>query len=194
MLTMGNREDLLAGALQCLLDKGFLRTTARDIAAASGVSLAAIGYHFGSKEALLSAALVAAIGEWGDEMGNALAQPLTGDPIDRFETAWDKTIAGIADHRRLWAVQFEVMAHLDDLPEVRKAFAEAQREGRLGLAFLFHDLDPDDEERAVKIGAFYQALLVGVAALWEVDPESAPTATDLAGALRLIAHPAAGQS
>ncbi|MGH4006514.1 MAG: TetR family transcriptional regulator, partial [Pseudonocardiaceae bacterium] len=44
---MGNREDLLAGAKRCLYEKGYGRTTARDIAAAAGgVSLAAIGYHF----------------------------------------------------------------------------------------------------------------------------------------------------
>ena len=35
---MGNREDLLAGAQRCLYEKGYARTTARDIASASGVS------------------------------------------------------------------------------------------------------------------------------------------------------------
>src|SRR6266566_502671 len=33
---MGNREDLLAGALACLKTKGWTRTTVRDIAAAAG--------------------------------------------------------------------------------------------------------------------------------------------------------------
>ena len=37
-----------------MLEKGYARTTARDIASAAGVSLAAIGYHFSSKEALLT--------------------------------------------------------------------------------------------------------------------------------------------
>ena len=53
---MGNREDLLAGAKRCLYEKGYASTTARDIATASGTSLAAIGYHFGSKEALMNQA------------------------------------------------------------------------------------------------------------------------------------------
>ncbi|MGH3648185.1 MAG: TetR/AcrR family transcriptional regulator, partial [Micromonosporaceae bacterium] len=51
---MGNREALLEGAKRCFHEKGYARTTARDIAQASGVSLAAIGYHFGSKEALMN--------------------------------------------------------------------------------------------------------------------------------------------
>lgn len=43
---MSNRDALLAAARKCLLEKGYNRTTARDIASAGGVSLAAIGYHF----------------------------------------------------------------------------------------------------------------------------------------------------
>src|SRR6516225_8755418 len=64
LLAMGNREALLAGAKRCLIEKGYARTTARDIAAASGVSLAAIGYHFGSKDALMNQAIYEFVGEW----------------------------------------------------------------------------------------------------------------------------------
>lgn len=71
---VGNREDLLAGAKRCLLEKGYRATTARDIAAASGASLAAIGYHFGSKEALMNRAVYEAVGEWGETFEQAMAQ------------------------------------------------------------------------------------------------------------------------
>src|SRR3954466_13997211 len=50
---MGHREDLLEGAKRCLLEKGFLRTTARDIVKESGTNLAASGYHYGSKDELV---------------------------------------------------------------------------------------------------------------------------------------------
>ena len=49
---MGNREDLFAGARQVILERGVAKATAREIANAAGVSLAAIGYHFGSKDEL----------------------------------------------------------------------------------------------------------------------------------------------
>jgi AcrR family transcriptional regulator len=42
---VGNREQLLEAAKRCLYEKGYSRTTARDIATAANVSLAAIGYH-----------------------------------------------------------------------------------------------------------------------------------------------------
>src|SRR3979411_3406647 len=59
---MGNREDLLTGALLCLKEKGWARTTVRDIAAAAGVNHAAIGYHFGSRGGHLMHALSQAEG------------------------------------------------------------------------------------------------------------------------------------
>lgn len=64
---MGHREDLLEGAKKCLVEKGFVRTTARDIVKASGANLASIGYHYGSKDALMTEAFIAVIQEWGDQ-------------------------------------------------------------------------------------------------------------------------------
>ncbi|WP_344294175.1 helix-turn-helix domain-containing protein, partial [Agromyces neolithicus] len=59
---MGNREDLLAGARRVILERGVAKATARDIATEAGVSLAAIGYHFGSKEQLITEALMESLG------------------------------------------------------------------------------------------------------------------------------------
>jgi hypothetical protein len=36
------------------------------------------------------------------------------------------------------------------------------------------------------LGSFHQALLTGVMAQWLIDPDSAPSGHDLAGALRII--------
>lgn len=67
---MGHREDLLEGAKRCLLAKGFVRTTARDIVKESGTNLASIGYHYGSKDALLTQAFVELVQEWGEKSGH----------------------------------------------------------------------------------------------------------------------------
>jgi AcrR family transcriptional regulator len=69
---MGHREDLLAGAVRCLREKGYSRTTARAIVAASGTNLGSIGYHYGSTEALLNAAVMQAIDEFGTELAHAM--------------------------------------------------------------------------------------------------------------------------
>jgi AcrR family transcriptional regulator len=183
---MGNREDLLAGAKRCLYEKGYAKTTTRDIASASGVSLAAIGYHFGSKEALLNLALEQAIEEWGQELAQLLAadsDPGAG-PAERFEVAWSRVSDSFETTGRLWAVQFELLAHLERTPELRKTFTESSRQARLGLADLFREITPGGDEA---IGAFYQVMLAGLAAVWLADPGSAPTGRDLLSAVRTIA-------
>src|SRR5262252_2857415 len=99
LMTMGNREALLAGAKRCLIEKGYAATTARDIAAASGVSLAAIGYHFGSKDALLNQAVFESIGEWGQDLQDTLAAagPVTGEqPLAHFEAVMRQTLESFA--------------------------------------------------------------------------------------------------
>ena len=188
---MGNREALLAGAKRCLLDKGYARTTARDIAAASGVSLAAIGYHFGTKETLLNAAMIEAIGEWGAELERALAaspDPRPSSPLGRFEAIWAGLIASFATHRNLWGASFESFAEIDRVPEVRRILADAMEQGRLGLEAMFRTAGGADDEASIRaVGSFYHALLTGVLAQWLVDPERAPSAADLAAALRTIA-------
>ena len=64
MPQVSHRDRLLKGALECLKANGYARTTARDIAAAADANLASIGYHFGSKEALLNEALLRASEQW----------------------------------------------------------------------------------------------------------------------------------
>ncbi|MGY0231578.1 TetR/AcrR family transcriptional regulator [Longispora urticae] len=212
---MGNREDLLAGAKRCLYEKGYARTTARDIATAAGTSLAAIGYHFKSTEALLNQALVESMSEWGDELERALTggsgpdsgaagatggaeatgaaghpraatDPEAGDPRHRFEATWDRVIASFPEHRPLWATQFELVSRIDQVPRMREFFAGAQDEARRGLAAIFQGVAPDSDT-AGEVGAFYQALLTGVMVQCLVDPEHVPSGPQLAAALRTVA-------
>ncbi|NDU73865.1 TetR family transcriptional regulator [Actinomadura sp. DSM 109109] len=193
---MGNREDLLAGAKRCLYDKGYARTTIRDItAAAGGVSMAAIGYHFGSKEALLNQALAQASQEWGRQLGKALAAaPLSpgATAAERFEIAWTHITGSFAEHRRLWTATFDVIGQVPHVPSLREQLAAGLREARLGLAHLLGGLGPDaDPDTTWAVGSFYQALLTGVMAQYLIDPDHAPTARDLAHGLQHIAgaHP-----
>jgi AcrR family transcriptional regulator len=177
---MGNREDLLTGAMRCLYEKGYARTTARDIASAAGVSLAAIGYHYGTKDDLLNAALYQALAEWGDDLGKALAAASGATPAERFEETWTQVIKSFAANQRLWAVQFELLAFLDQKPDLRAAFAEANRQARQGLSDLFGV--PGEAS-----GALFHALIGGLAAQWLVDPDSPPSGRELREAIRAVA-------
>ena len=213
---MGNREDLVAGARRCLLERGYARTTVRDIAGAAGVSMAAIGYHYGSKEALLNVALMETVREWGDELARALSAAPGADtdvapgaeqegvpraseaepeaepevaPGRRFAAVWTRVVESFERNRGMWAAVYEAYAQIDHAPELRQDLVEGMREGRLGLARLLGGVDPAGQPaEADTVGGFYQALLIGVMMQWLVDPEGAPTGERLAEALRMVSQ------
>ncbi|CAM3308009.1 TetR/AcrR family transcriptional regulator [Occultella aeris] len=177
---MGNREDLLAAAKGSLFEKGYARTTARDVASAAGVSLAAIGYHFGSKDQLLTVALRQAVEEWSDDLAAALAAADETAPAERFEQTWQHIMASFASNGRLWAVQFELLGSLEHQPDLRAAFADANEQAREALATLV-GVD------AHGVGGLFHALIGGLAAQWLVDPAGVPTAAELRTAITAVA-------
>jgi AcrR family transcriptional regulator len=191
---MGNREDLLAAAKQCLLEKGYDRTTVRDIASAANVSMAAIGYHYGSREALLNEALFQAMDDWGDRVGRALApDPAVADtPPAQFESKLVRLIDSFADNRQFWLASLEAFMQSQRSPELRAQLSEAQGEGRRGLAAMVTGVPeaevPEAEVRT--IGAVQMALISGLMIQWLSDPATAPTADEvLTGLRRLVGNP-----
>ena len=68
-----NRTQLIDGTLRCLERLPPERVTARAIADESGANLASITYHFGSKDDLVTEAVVAGLDRWLDEIEAALA-------------------------------------------------------------------------------------------------------------------------
>ena len=192
LLAMGNREALLAGAKRCLIEKGYARTTARDIAAASGVSLAAIGYHFGSKDALMNQAIYEFVGEWGEEVERALSAEgaLDAEPLKRFESIMERTIESFnGPARGMWAAQLELMGPLPQNEELRTFLAGVQRVAADGLAELFLGIDPaQDTETARTAGSVLHALFIGIIVKWFMDPEQALSAQELAEGLRIISE------
>lgn len=185
---MGHREDLLVGAQRCLIEIGYARTTARDIVAASGTNLASIGYHYGSKEALLNEALILTIESQGEQLARAMAAiGHSSDPTEQFEKIWTVVVDNINSNRTIWLGTFEVFAQVDRAPAVRDALAATIQQGREGLAMLFHPGSvglPQETRQA--LGSFFQALMTGVMTQWLVDPKNAPTGHDLAEALRVL--------
>jgi len=191
---MGNREALLAAARRCLYERGFARTTARDVATGAGVSLAAIGYHFGTKDALLSQAVLAALREWGEQIGAAVSGAVRAGltPQERFETAWAQVIRSFSDSAPLWRIQYELLGSAHLQPELREAFAAANQAGREGLVAMFGpETDaagaPLPAAEILRIGTFYQAVLAGIGSQWLIDPDQALTGDALLSAVRAIA-------
>ncbi|MCP2164473.1 TetR/AcrR family transcriptional regulator [Goodfellowiella coeruleoviolacea] len=185
---MGNREDLFEAAKQCLREKGYDRTSVRDIATAADVSTAAIGYHYGSREALLSQALFALLDEWGDSLGRALAAKPGDDEVRGFARMWDGLVEQFAAHPDLWLATVELFLQAQRQPELRARLSAGTEQGRRGMAAILRGV-PEDEvaERDTRtLGMVQMALMSGVMIQSLSDPANAPTAAEVLTGLRAL--------
>ena len=188
---MGHREDLLAGAVRCLREKGYARTTARDIVAASGTNLASIGYHYGSTQALLNAAVFKVLEDFGAEIGQVMRADADqeGTTLERFQRFWAHVIDSFRANPGAWLATFDVFGVAQHNPQVQTAVAQGIEDGRALWARALYGLDAgsDDQGVARAVGSLHQALLSGVLVQWLIDPERAPSPADLAAAMAAIA-------
>ncbi|PZG50339.1 TetR family transcriptional regulator [Spongiactinospora gelatinilytica] len=183
---MSQRDDLLAGARRCLADKGYARTTARDIAAASGAHLASIGYHFGSKDNLMNAAIMEATGEWGDTIEAAVEAASETEPTRRFEVWLDHLLAAIPGERDLLVASIQAFAQAQFDERMRTALAEGGGTARESFAAVLLGLPRDQvgpEERE-SVGAAAQALILGLIVQSLIDPGAVPGSKALIAGLR----------
>jgi AcrR family transcriptional regulator len=187
---MGNREQLLVAAKQCLFEKGYERTTVRDLASTAGVSMAAIGYHFGSKEALLNQALFQALDAGDAIIGRSAetADAPDADPAEVFAALWSNLIASFSTSKTFWLANLEATLRAQRDPELRAQMAEGQKQGRSGMARVLTGTDeaalPENVVRTV--GSVQLALMGGVMMQCLTDPDAAPTAEEVLAGLRAL--------
>ena len=153
------RERILDVAERLFAASGFVSTSLRDITNEAGVNLAAVNYHFGSKEALLVAILerrirpvnerrLALLDELEAPAANGgptpeeIAAAFVGPP---FQSAL------IAGARRREILKLVGVLQSQVNPEVRRLFAKQFDEVRIRFTASFQralpDIDPDEVAR-----------------------------------------------
>jgi AcrR family transcriptional regulator len=160
------------GALECLRERGVAGTTSRDIAAAAGVNLAAITYHFGSKDELVARALLHAVRDWLEPARQALSR--AGDPAARALEAIALLRRSFGEARELLPAYFEafVRAPRDDV--LRRGVDELLGE----LRVLLRDQIQDQKDHGLlpawvepdAMAALLLALADGIALHGALDP------------------------
>src|SRR5918996_1270137 len=89
-----NRSNLVEGTLRCLERLPPERVTARAIADESGANLASIAYHFGSKDNLVTEAVIEGLDRWLEEIAAELGELASAHPATRFRRAAEEVEAG----------------------------------------------------------------------------------------------------
>jgi AcrR family transcriptional regulator len=179
-----SREQLLAGAIECIQTKGYARTTARDIASASGANLASIGYHYGSKEGLLNAAIIQLFEEWTEMLGQAAFTDPDAPPLARMARSWVVMLEAFERQRPLLVAFLEAVAQAERSDELRAQMAVHLNESRDRVVEMvgasLGDV-PGVDPRAV--ASFLIAVNDGFAIQWLLSPEDAPSGEELIASL-----------
>jgi AcrR family transcriptional regulator len=185
---MGHKEDLLAAARRCLVTRGYARTTARDLVAESGTNLASIGYHFGSKDALLAQALGDAFIEYTDKvvsMAGAIG-PGVSDPREAVSAAWLAMTAMHDEFRPLLIAFVEALAQAERDDPLRAQLAAGYEEMRRHIVEAVQTAEPElPLPVARSVASFFVAVSDGYMVQWLLDPDATPSGAELLEGARL---------
>jgi AcrR family transcriptional regulator len=179
----GNRQRLLDAAVRCIEERGYARTTARDLVQASGTNLGAISYHFESKEALLNEALGECCRRWLQRIQEASTAASSGNAwVDAITVAY----AALRDGREFAVAYAEAWVQAERSPALRAQLAAQYREFRTATAILAQSLTPSSSALQTDpeaLGTILVAIGDGLIIQWLLDADSLPEPARLARAL-----------
>jgi AcrR family transcriptional regulator len=156
-----NRSVLLEGTLRCVERLPPGRVTARAIAEESGANLASIVYHFGSKDELVTAAVIEGLDRWLADIASGLEEAGTQEPAVRVRRAFETIEATRERHQGLARNFLGALARAPHEPRIRELLAEGfQRSRPTVAAILGLGDDQAGEDAAGLLLAMFDGLLI----------------------------------
>ena len=131
----GHREALRDAARTLMREKGLSRTTARDLVRVSGTNLRSIGYHFGSKDALMAEVLALITAEWtAAPVAASRADAGSTAPADRMTNAVRTMLTDLPGKREDLSVYLEGLIEARHSPELSASLIQTQQDARTAIA------------------------------------------------------------
>jgi AcrR family transcriptional regulator len=187
-----NREALIEAGIACLEDKGYAGTTARDLAGRADVSLGSIGYHFGSTNDLLDAALAEAVRRWLEPLIAVISAVAASGTRRELGAVIDQLLETFDAHRSLVVAYFEALLRAQRSPGLRSTMTADFEALRVAMASSIEQLQAkqpearrvDPEMSATLVMAVFDGLLMQ----WLLDPSRLPSGESIAETIRRTAR------
>jgi AcrR family transcriptional regulator len=179
----GHRERLLEGALRCLQERGFARTTTRDIVAESGTNLGSIVYHYGTKERLLEEAMSEGFRRWTEAISEA-SEESAASPFEQMRAALGAARAAFDEQHGLYTAFLEAAAETARSDELRRHVADGYAATRERVARSIRNTLPDAGDEDLRtLASLMIAIVDGLMLQWLFDADAVPPGEDVAEAL-----------
>lgn len=175
-----HRERLLEAARVLLRKREYAAITARDLVAASDTNLGSIGYHFGSKDALLDEAIGLALEEWSQATLNAvLDEGHVG--LDTLSRAVQMILEDHGSVRPYYQAFVATLSRCAQSPELKRQLADHYKRQRARLtATVAQVLNSDPDSMLTRDAtSVVIALVDGLMIQYYVAQEDAPSSIAL---------------
>lgn len=169
MAATKTRQNLLDAAIDCIQEKGYAATTARDISMRAQANLASIGYHFDGKEALLDEALLVACGRWVEPI-IAAATTSAGSRRQRVAALLEAFATSLEPNRNTVAAFVEALVRMRHSPALRTRLAHEYDDLRAAVAHGLRGADGGSAADSRTLASAVIALCDGMMVQWLLDP------------------------
>jgi AcrR family transcriptional regulator len=182
MTSDDTKTSLLKAAKQLVGERGYAGTSVREVASAAGANIAAVNYHFGSREKLLNQAVLEYFLEWGDRVGQMDVDP-DAEPLAQFASRARATMDGLAQAQPVFVVFLEALLQSRRSPELHEQLVEhyaAQRRrvvDAIAASTGGRELSPRFQE---VVASYALAVVDGFQLQAMLDPGVVPTGEELA--------------
>lgn len=181
---------LLAAAKELVLERGYAGTSVRELASASGANIAAVNYHFGSRENLLTRAILDLFMEWADRAGEQGPADPDAEPLQQLAARARPAVDGIPEMQPFFLVGLEAFLQSRRSPELRgqlsEHYAKLRQRAIEGMRTTKRgrELPP----RFLEVVASYMIAVVdGLQLQALLDPQAIPTGEELAAFYEALA-------
>jgi AcrR family transcriptional regulator len=187
-MSNANREShrvrLLEAARMLLAEREYGNISARDLVAASDTNLGSIGYHFGSKEALLNEAIGLAFEDWADAVGGAIRGRADAGLAELMAGSLRVALDEFDSMRPYFQAFIEALARSGRSPQLRAQLGAHYRRQRDRVADWILEASGATLERdqARQLASMMLGTADGLMIQAFIDPEDVPSSGELASA------------
>jgi AcrR family transcriptional regulator len=177
-----HRRKLLEAARTLLRERDYGNISARDLVAASDTNLGSIGYHFGSKEALLNEAIGLALEEWAEAIGRAISPDAGAGPIALMTNSLRTLLDDYDSVRPYYHAFIEALARSARSTELRQQLAAHYNRQRDRVAGWINDslLNTLDPQEARHLASLMIATADGLLLQSFINAHDTPASNEIA--------------